>query len=151
MKAFRFRPAALLDLRRRERDTAQANLARARLAADAAESASREADEGCTEAIGRYRASLGGAFLIGTVQWHRNWIVHQRAASAALRLEANQYQEAVAGAAGLLRAAHQRVRVLERLRDRKRARHDEAERRQDGKEMDQLGALQHCYREERDR
>jgi flagellar export protein FliJ len=141
VKTFRFRAARVLDLRRRERDAAQAHLARAREASRSAEDALTRAERDHQDALARYREDLIGSIDLDRVERHKNWIVRLQGVVAACQRSHQERLLAAASAADAVRLAHRRVRVLERLRDRTLRRHAEDVRRQETKDIDQLATL----------
>ena len=146
MKAFRFRPESVLELRRRQRDAAQAALAaaeRAKLEAEADLARSIEAHAAADES---YRQTLAAGGDVAAFERHRNWIARLRAEKDRRTAVVNERGQAVAAATALVQSAHQSVRVVERLKDRARRRYDEAVRQQELKEMDHIAALRYARR-----
>jgi flagellar export protein FliJ len=146
MKAFRFRPESVLELRRRRRDAAQAALGdaeRARLEAEADLTRSIEASAAAADA---YRQVLEAGGDAGSFERHRNWIARLRVDRDRCRGVVDERQKAVDAAMALVQAAHQRVRVVERLKERARRRYDEDVRKQELKEMDHVAALRYVRR-----
>jgi flagellar export protein FliJ len=147
MKPFRFRGETLLRLREQRRDAAQVQLAEAdRRARDAAGDLDR--------VLARHedaQAALAHAMRAGgnstEFQWHRNWIVHLCAERERCREVLKGRTAEVSDAGARLRAAHQQVRVLERLRERMRRRYEADARRQEYREIDALATLQYARRQ----
>lgn len=146
MHPFRFRAAAVLDLRLAEEDRAKRELAKVRDAHEAtllrADRARQATDDASDEFTAAQRLGTNAAGL----SWHQSWI-------ARLRLEADAARSAAAtSAANLERAtasvtvARQRRRTMERLRDRARQRYDENARRHDTREMNELASVQFAAR-----
>jgi flagellar export protein FliJ len=140
VKAFRFRAQAALDLRARELEEAQRELARAearRAAAQAAvEEATWAAAQARTQAAGVQRE--GGS--VRDLEWYRFWILrldHERAALAAA-LAAREHDVARVTAACL--RARQRRESLERFKQKARAAYDAAELAAERKVIDELAA-----------
>jgi flagellar export protein FliJ len=79
-------------------------------------------------------------------QWHRNWILHLCTERDRCREVLKGRTAEVSEAGAHLRAAHQEVRVLERLRDRMHARYQEEARRQESREIDAFATLQYARR-----
>src|SRR5262245_57396620 len=118
MKAFRFRADTLLHLRRRHRDAVHRELAQAERAASEAAAAVRDADARIDEASATSARAMATGGLIVEFERHRNWIAHLRAVRARLQAALDERTAVVAAVRLRLHAAHQGVRVLERLRDR---------------------------------
>lgn len=138
MSRFRFRAQAALDLRARELQQAQRELARAEGVRDAArralEDAGAEAARARTEAAAAQRTSSDVAGL----EWYRFWILrldYQRAAYATA-LTAREQDVAQAVAACL--RARQKHDSLDRFRDKARAAHDAAQHAAETKLIDEL-------------
>jgi flagellar export protein FliJ len=146
MKPFRFRAAPLLDLRRRQYDSARGEFARlteaVRVAGQRLELAERARDQ----AENDYLASMHKGATIEWLQRHRHWIVGQRRlVDEARRMLEGRRAEAARGAAAV-RDAFMRVRILERLRERAKARHDHEVQREEIRDIDLLAVLQHARR-----
>src|SRR4051794_5939538 len=118
MKPFRFRAAAVLDIRRHQED--QARLLFAKAEAIEREASARAADVERAREEGRLRAQQAQqenppAWLIG---WHQTWMMKQRLDLQARRRDLAVATAASADAGATLRAAHRGRLVIERLRDR---------------------------------
>jgi len=141
VKSFRFRAQAVLDLRCRHRDAVQAQLAQAeraeRVAAVALEAAEVRLHAAGIEAANALRA--GGP--ISEFERHRNWIAHLRVDGERLRRVRHERAAEVTEARERLRVAHQRVRVLERLREQTWRRYLEAVRQQEMRDLNEVATL----------
>ena len=146
MKAFRFRPESVLELRRRRREVAQAALGSAERARAQAEAELARSNEASAAAGESYRRALEGGGDAETFERHRNWIARLRADGDRRRAVVDERQRAVDAATAVVQAAHQGVRVVERLKDRARRRYDEAVRQQELKEMDHVATRRYVRR-----
>jgi flagellar export protein FliJ len=146
MKAFRFRAESVLDLRRRRRDAAQAALGSAERARAEAEADLARSTEENLAADESYRLALEAGGDAETFERHRNWIARLRADTVRRRVVVDERCQAVNAATALVQAEHQRVRVMERLEQRARERYQEAERKQESKEMDHAAAVRYVRR-----
>jgi len=146
MKAFRFRAASILDLRRREEDEARSTLARA----NAVQHTAAERVQAAAQAAEAARGRLGEVFQSGApawlLGWHQSWMTKQRLDLDARRRDLAGASAAVATANTALREAYRRRRVLERLRDRAWQRYQNEARRQELREMDLLAGLRYLAR-----
>lgn len=141
MKPFRFRAGAALDIRRREEDAAAAALARAeghfseanRACLDMEHTRARAHDDQVEQARRGIDAS--------TLMWHRNWIVRLDAVVDDLRESRRASEAAVTAARQAWQFARRRRLALERMRDRALARHQEAARRIEAIELDELARI----------
>ena len=143
MPAFQFRAAVVLDLRAREEDAAKN-------ARSLAEARFREAESAlATEEARRRDAQTDLAGLerrgadLGTLLWHRNWIVRLAGSVDLLKRELNRRAEQVREAERLWREARRRRLVIERMRDRAWRRFQIDEARRDQKAMDELARIRH--------
>ena len=146
MKAFRFRAQAALDLRTRQLQDAQRELARAEEVRDAARRRVADADL----AIAHAREAAGEAQRVpGAVsrfEWYRLWMVrlgHERAAYAAALAGR---EEDVARAAGHCLRARQRRESLERFKDKASRAHAAAQQAADTKAIDELATRRFSQR-----
>ena len=150
MPAFRFRPQAALDLRRREEEAAALVMAEARVASDRAAAAFVEAqaafDAGSAQAAA---ADAAGGSVTASV-WHRNWIRSLRRELVRTEAHAEDRRVQLEAAEQALVVARERVRALERLRERAWAAHLECERREEQKAMDDLATLRFAMRQRRE-
>jgi len=141
VRAFRFRAAGVLELRRKQEDDAKAALAHA-------ENARREADARVGDAESRVAEAMlalaavqrpgAPGWLLG---WHRSWISRQGLEADARRREASAAREATGRAEVALREAHKKRRVLERLHDRLARKHLLEMGRLDLREMNALAGV----------
>jgi flagellar export protein FliJ len=141
MKDFRFRAAAVLDLRREQFQVAQAELARIRNHRDAAVSRVREADDAVCFAERDFQQVLAAGGAPGVFERHRNWIFRQRADADACRRRLVEWQAAIDRAVADLQESHRQVQVLERLRDRMKHQHDLESRRLEVIEVNELAIM----------
>ncbi len=88
------------------------------------------------------RAHLAQELDAGTIARHRNWIDRQRADVAACQRLHDERVETANAAADVLREARRHVKVLERLRERARRRHQAAERREENQRLDEFAIQQ---------
>jgi len=148
MKRFRFRPAAVLALRRTEYEAARGHLARAQQERDAARRALVEADAEVARAAARYRDELASTPTMAAIERHRNWMTRLKAGAEACRRADAERQAAEERAAAQVRLAHRRLRVLERFRDRAWRKYDQECRRLEAIEMNQFAIVQFTRRQE---
>ena len=141
MSTFRFRAQAALDLRRREWQTAQANLARAE---QVRAMAARDVEKAALALAEAQRTSADEGRHTRTpteLQWYRFWIVrldHERRSTQSL-LAARQGDVVKMSAACV--HAKQRCESLERLRDKTRRTHERAEADAERKVIDEIATL----------
>ena len=138
MKKFKFRAQAALDLRQRELEQAQRQLARTEELRDAArrrlEAAEAAAASARTQATEAHRTTCD----VTALQWYRFWIIrldHERSAHAAA-LAAREHD--VLQAATACMRARQRRESLDRFRKKAQAAHAEAEQAAEMKVIDEL-------------
>ena len=146
MKRFDFRPAAVLELRRREYDLAQEQLARAQQERERAERAVVAADAATAHAEAEYLARLTAGEEADALARHRDWIASRRAGAEGCRRKHAERQLAEERAAANVRRTHRQVRVLERLRDRVWRAYQLECRRLDAIEMDRLAITRYTRR-----
>ncbi|MGE0863993.1 MAG: hypothetical protein AB7P34_08830 [Vicinamibacterales bacterium] len=143
MRAFRFRAAAALDLRRREEESARLRLARAQTNLQQAQQRVADADDAAGVAV----AGLAAAQTAGTeawrIGWHQSWIRRQRLDAEACRRTVAVSATVAERAAASVSIAHQKRRVLERLRERALERHRQMADRHATNEMNQLANLRY--------
>ena len=138
MKKFKFRAQAALDLRQRELDAAQRQLARTEELRDAARRRLQQADDDRTQARAQADAALRNVTDVTALQWYRFWIIrldHERTAHAAA-LAARDHDVTQAAAACM--RAKQRRESLDRFRKKALAAHEEAELAAEMKMLDEL-------------
>ncbi len=143
---FRFRAAPLLALRQRQLDAAQTVLARASEDVAVAERRLEEAERQSSAANAGYREALGGGAEQGSLERHRTWITQQRSHADTRRRARAECRGVADAASNAVTAAHRQVRVLERLRDRARRKHDAQIRAREMKDIDTLATLQYARR-----
>jgi flagellar export protein FliJ len=137
-KSFRFRAQAALDLRLREEEQAQRDLARAQGDRAAARQRFQVAADAARDARSQVDAAAREPRTVNELQWYRFWIVrldHERnghAAAVAAR------DAAVHRATEKLTEARQRRESLERFKTRARAAYDAAEADAERKLIDEL-------------
>lgn len=144
MKPFKFRAQAALDLRQRELDEAQRQLARAEELRDAARRRLHEAEAAVAGARTQATDAHRTATDVTALQWYRFWILrldHERSACAAT-LAAREQD--VAKAAAACTRARQRRESLVRFRTRARAAHEEAEQAAEMKLIDELATRRYA-------
>jgi flagellar export protein FliJ len=148
MTPFRFRAAAVLDVRRRQHELAQTQLAHAQQERDAAARLVCEAAEAGRGADREYRASLDAGAAAGALERHRNWMARLQAETDDRRRQLEERHLAVHHSAADVRHAYTRVRVLERLRDRAWRKYQVEVRRREAIELDYLAVIQYARRME---
>jgi hypothetical protein len=146
MRPFRFRPQAALDLRIRQEEQALGALAAAQSALATATMRTTAAIDNAVAAAEAFAsAQLEG--IDGTlIGWHRSWIVRQRLEVDMRRREVAVSAVGVEGATASVRAAHQRRRTLERLRDRAGRKYEHDVQHEATKEMTLLAGLRYLSR-----
>jgi flagellar export protein FliJ len=144
MAMFRFRAQAALDLRRREYDLAQRELAETQrdlhLARTRWQQASADVDTAQQAAV-TAQSSQG---TVTPLDWYRFWIVrlvHERQAHA---LSVTAREQRVSDAAAACQRAHQRCEALERFREKARRAHDAAESATERKLIDELASRRYA-------
>ena len=146
MKGFKFRGERILEWRRVQADAARGEYLRA---AETAREAARLADEaqaGADRAANEAVTVLGAPVGIEVIERHRIWIARQRRFADGCRQTHHERQQAANEKAALLQVANRHVKVMERLRERAAARHQEEERQADMKALDELATLQYVRR-----
>jgi flagellar export protein FliJ len=137
-RSFRFRAQAALDLRLREEERAQQDLARAQADRQAALVRVQAASDAARQAREQVDAASRTARSVNELQWYRFWIVrldHERnahAAAVAARVVA------VRRAAEKLAEARQRRESLDRFKTKARVAYDAAEADAERKLIDEL-------------
>ncbi len=138
MKPFAFRPAAALDLRRREHDAAAAQLARAQQERDVAAAALAGAEASIARAEEAFRAQLARGGTAEALARHRTWILGLQVPAARCRRLLGDRQIAVEAATRRAQLARRRMRALERLRDRAWRVYEDGRRRMENAAMDAI-------------
>ena len=146
MSTFRFRLATLLKLREKSRDERRRELADGLRALETLQGRIAEVDAQLNELKGVY----GDAAKPGQVILDK--LLNTQRFEAVLRAELNTYQEQtqlvqdeIQRRRNMLIEADREVRVLEKLREKQLARHEEEQTRQEMKVMDELAGR--IYRE----
>lgn len=140
MPTFRFRAQAALDLRRREYEQTQRDLAEKQRDLQMAQARHEQA---CAAVTGAERVSVDAqsqAVPASELDWYRFWIVrlvHERQAHA---LTVASREQRVTDAVAACQGAHQRCEALEKFRDKARRAHDAAESATERKLIDELAA-----------
>src|SRR5262245_14831635 len=138
---FRFRGARLLEWRRVQADAARVVFVRATESVREAAARIVDAHARIERADREFRFATEGLSDIGTIVRYRNWIDRERQHAAVCRRQHDDQRVVADKAAGVLQTAIRQVKVMERLRDRAWRRHQQAERRSEMKELDQLATL----------
>jgi flagellar export protein FliJ len=148
-KSFRFRAQAALDLRLREEEQAQRDLARAQGDREVARQRFQAAADAAHAARGQVDAAARAPRTVNELQWYRFWIVrldHERnghAAAVAAR------DAAVHRAAEQMAEARQRRESLERFKTKAKAAYDAAEADAERKLIDELATRRYAVRDQR--
>jgi flagellar export protein FliJ len=143
MRPFRFRAAAALDLRRKEEESARLRLARAQTDLQHARQRVVDADRAASDAAEHLATAQSGGTEAWRIGWHQSWIRRQRLDAAACRRTVAVSATVAEHAAASVSIAHQKRRVLERLRERALERHRQAADRHATNEMNQLANLRY--------
>ena len=147
MAAFIFRPQTALDLRRREVDAAQLAVAEARAISDRAAQAFAGAQSSFDAGSARAAALDAAGGSITDVIWHRNWIRSLRRELVRTEANAEDRRVQLEAAEQALVAARERLKALERLKERAIAAHQEHERRKEQRAMNDLATLRFAIRQ----
>ncbi|HEY6359861.1 MAG TPA: flagellar export protein FliJ [Vicinamibacterales bacterium] len=142
--AFRFRAQAALDLRTRELEVAQRELARAQGDRDAAGVRVEQANAALEAARTQAAEALRTATTCTALQWYQSWILrlsHERKAHNAT-LAARE--EAVTRAAAACLRAQQRREALDRFREKARASYEAAQAATERKLIDELATRRYA-------
>jgi flagellar export protein FliJ len=145
--AFIFRPQPALDLRRREMDAAQLTVAEARAISDRAAQSFADAQAAFDAGSARAAALDATGGSITDVIWHRNWIRSLRRELVRTEANAEDRRVQLEAAEQALVAARERVKALERLKERAVAAHQERERREEQRAMNDLATLRFAIRQ----
>lgn len=143
MKPFRFRAASALDLRKRHEDAARLMLTRAQNVAAAADQRLAVARASLDDAGAQLLSVQTSGAPAWRISWHRSWILQRSRDVATSEQHAATAQSMVAKASEVLRDAHKKRRVLERLRDRLATRHARAAEQQDLAQMNELASMRY--------
>jgi flagellar export protein FliJ len=150
MDTFKFRPQVALDLRKREEDAAQCRVSEARVISDQAAQAFAAAQTGFDTGSARAAASDAAGGSVTDSIWHRNWIRSLRRELVRCEANAEDRRVQLEVAEQALMIARERVRALERLKERALAAHRDRERRVEQKAMDELATLRFAIRQRRE-
>jgi flagellar protein FliJ len=150
MATFIFRPQPALDLRRREEDLAQLVVNEARVISERAAQAHADAQAAFEAGTARATALDAAGGSITDVIWHRNWIRSLRRELVRTEANAEDRRVQLEAAEQALVAARERVKVLERLKERAVGAHRERERREEQKAMDELATLRFAIAQRRE-
>jgi flagellar export protein FliJ len=146
MKRFVFRAAAALELRRRQYDEAQRDLAGAeagRMTALQQLEDAREKLSGMLEHGQREEERVGDLTMR---LWYRNWIAGQRSQVERCRVVLTRREREVKDATERALVAHRKRKALERFHDRALATWQDAARREEQKVIDELASTRYARR-----
>ena len=146
MKAFRFRARPALELRRRQDETAQGELAAAQTAERCAAADVAAAEAAVRTALTRSLELEAAATDPATRDWHRNWITRQRQELARSKDQLTEREAETLAAGNHASAARRRLRSLERLRDRAWRAYQHESSRIERRELDLLANLRYVAR-----
>ncbi len=146
MKRFVFRPAAVLDLRGRQHEAAQAQLAQAQQERDRASAAVAAAEAHVARAQGELHDELTRGGTVDVFARHRTWIEQLAGGTDRCRAAFAEQQQQVERAAAYVRRTHRQLRVMERLRDRAWKTYQGESRRHDMNAMDHLAVTRYARR-----
>jgi len=147
MATFIFRPQPALDMRRREEDRAQLAVSEARVISERAAQAHTAAQAAFEAGTARATALDAAGGSITDVIWHRNWIRSLRRELVRTEANAEDRRVQLETAEQALVTARERVKVLERLKERAIEAHQERERRDEQRAMDDLATLRFALRQ----
>lgn len=143
MRAFRFRAAAALDLRRSEEESARLRLAKAQTDLHHAQQRVADADRAAVDAADHLAATHATGTEAWRIGWHQSWIRKQRLEADACRRTVAVSVTVADRAAASVSLAHQKRRALERLRERAWQRHRQTADRHASNEMNALANLRY--------
>jgi flagellar export protein FliJ len=141
---FKFRAQAALDLRTRELEQAQRELARAQGDRDAARVRLAQAETGLDDARRQAGEAMRTANDCTALQWYQSWILrlsHERKAHNATLVAR---EEAVTRATAACTRAHQRREARERFREKARLRYEAHEAAAERKLIDELATRRYA-------
>jgi flagellar export protein FliJ len=144
MARFRFRAQAALDLRLREYQLAQRELAERQRDLHLARTRSQQAAAAVDAAQEMAAEAQAARATLAELDWYRFWIVrlvHERQASA---LHVTAREQRVSDAAAACQRAHQRCEALEKFREKARRAHDAAESATERKLIDELATRRYA-------
>jgi flagellar export protein FliJ len=143
---FRFRGERILEWRRVQADAARVEFLRASETARAAAARVAAAEASCARSSRELIEAMADTVDVATIERYRNWITQQERETDACRQHHRERQLLADAAGQALQTANRHVRVMERLRDRAAARHAEATRQAEMKQIDELATLQFVRR-----
>jgi flagellar FliJ protein len=147
MATFVFRPQPALDMRRREEERAQLAVSEARVISERAAQAHVDAQAAFEDGTARATALDAAGGSVTDVIWHRNWIRSLRRELVRTEANAEDRRVQLEAAEQALVEARERVKVLERLKERAIAAHQERERKEEQRAMDELATLRFAIRQ----
>ena len=147
MATFVFRPQPALDLRKRQEEAAQLVVAEARAISDRAAQLFADAQAAFEAGSARAAALDAAGGSITDVIWHRNWIRALRRELVRTEANAEDRRVQLEAAEQALVTARERVKALERLKERAVAAHQERERREEQRAMNDLATLRFAIRQ----
>ena len=147
MATFVFRPQPALDLRRREEEAAQLVVSEARAVSERAAKLFADAQAAFDAGSARAAALDATGGSITDVIWHRNWIRGLRRELVRTEANAEDRRVQLEAAEQALVAARERVKALERLKERAIAAHQDRERREEQQAMNELATLRFAIRQ----
>jgi flagellar FliJ protein len=147
MATFRFRPQVALDLRRREEEAAQRVVSEARVVSDRAAAAFADAQAAFDAGTVRAAAVEAAGGSVTDSVWHRNWIRSLRRELVRCEAHAEDRRVQLETAEQALVVARERVKALERLKERAFEAHQQRERRDEQRAMDDLATLRFALRQ----
>lgn len=143
MRPFRFRAAAALELRRKEEESARLQLAQAQQLLQQAQQRVADADHATSAASDHLTTAQSGGTEAWRISWHQSWIRSRRLEAEACRRTVTVSATLADRAAASVSIAHQKRRVLERLRERALERHRQTADRHATNEMNLLANLRY--------
>lgn len=147
MATFIFRPQPALDMRRRDEERAQLAATEARMISERAAQFYADAQAAFEAGTARATALDAAGGSITDVIWHRNWIRSLRRELVRTEANAEDRRVQLEAAEQALVTARERVKVLERLKERAIEAHQERERREEQRAMDDLATLRFALRQ----
>jgi flagellar export protein FliJ len=146
MARFRFRPQPALDLRRREHEAAQRELARADLERQRAQSHVEAAERALVGAVRSADAAARTPGAVSQLDWYRSWIVRLEGERAETSEALRTHERTVLTARAASLAARRRHEALERLREKAYAAHLAGEADAERKLIDEVASQRYARR-----
>ncbi|MDE3155567.1 MAG: flagellar FliJ family protein [Acidobacteriota bacterium] len=146
MRPFRFRAAVVLDLRQKQDEEAQRVLARAKAAVLTAQASLDGAEAALAAAMRRAAEAEASAEDVTLLQWYRNWMKGRQADVRRCRERLEECRAVMRTAAEAALKARRDLRVIERYRERVWQAWQREALREEQKDLDLLGTLQHAAR-----